>query len=86
MEQSNKIQFVLPHIASSEMSRDDQGALLVNQATASIIDSYLTYSSAINENLVSNLHNLDDRAEQMRISPTELISLINNVQTALTSF
>jgi len=33
--------FVLPNISNADMSKDDQGALVVNQATAVIVEAYL---------------------------------------------
>ena len=46
MEQSN-FQFALPSIGTDAMSRNDQGALMVNQATAVIVSSYLNYAAPV---------------------------------------
>ena len=85
MEQSN-FQFALPSIGTDDMSRNDQGALIVNQATAVIVSAYLNYATSVYENLRSNLANADNRAEDLRITVAELPTLINNVQGALRSF
>jgi hypothetical protein len=85
MEQSN-FQFALPSIGTDAMSRNDQGALMVNQATAVIVSSYLNYAATVYDNLRGNGSNIDARAEDMRITPGEIDNLINTVQGALRAF
>ena len=85
MEQSN-FQFALPSIGTDAMSRNDQGALMVNQATAVIVSSYLNYAASIYDNLRGLQGNIDARAEEMRITPGEIDNLINDVQSALRAF
>lgn len=85
MEQSN-FQFVLPSIGSEQMSTNNQGALLVNQAAAAIVSSYLDYAASLYQNIVSNQTNLDTRAEELRITPAELPAFIDSVQNALRNF
>ncbi len=83
MEESN-IQFTLPNIGTSQMSRDDQGALIVNQATAAIVSAYLKHASFTYDILVKGGYNTS--AQEMRFTQSELTSLINDVQGALKSF
>ena len=86
MEQSN-FQFALPTIGTSEMSRNDQGALIVNQATAAIVTSYLEY--ARHNYAVARNNGAGSAAEILEpyiIESSDLTTLINNVQTALKSF
>jgi hypothetical protein len=68
--------FALPTLSLNDMSRDDQGALIVNQATAVIVAAYLEHASAV----VATGQNT------FRVSQGELVSLVNNVQDALRSF
>ena len=77
-------EFALPSIGTSQMSRNDQGALIVNQATAVIISAYLKHASETYTVLVEN--GFTNNAGQMRFDSTEIISLINNVQGALKTF
>ena len=76
MEQPN-FQFALPTIGTGEMSRNDQGALIVNQATAAIVSAYLEHASKIHTNVGQ---------APWAYTDSELISLINDVQGALKSF
>ena len=69
--------FVLPTKGTSEMSKDDQGALLVNQATAIIISSYLDHAAKVNA---------VNPQVSLQYRHSELIALINDVQDALKSF
>ena len=72
------VAFALPTLPSSDMSRDDQGALIVNQATAAIITAWLQHASA--------LHAAGEGSHEFRLARVELIELINDVQEALRSF
>ena len=76
MEQTN-FQFALPSIGTDAMSRNDQGALIVNQATAAIVSNYLEHAATINTN---------NGGLAFSYTQSELISLINEVQTALRAF
>jgi hypothetical protein len=76
MEKSN-FQFALPTIGTSEMSRNDQGALIVNQATAAIDSTYLEHAATIHTN---------NGNTTFSYTQAELISLINEIQGALKSF
>ncbi len=68
--------FALPTLSSGDMSKDDQAALVVNQATAVIVAAYLEHASAV---VASGQTGFD-------IESTNLIAIINNVQTALREF
>ena len=73
--------FALPQI--SDMPKDEQGALLVNQAVAAIISAYLSHASAV--------YTADQTAgsggnSTFAFTQSELIGLINDVQNALKSF
>ena len=72
------VAFALPTLPSSDMSRDDQGALIVNQATAAIIAAWLEHASA--------LHGAGEGSGEFRLIRAELVALINEVQEALRSF
>jgi len=80
MTNSNNLHFALPQIGSTQMNRDDQGALLVNQATAAIVCSYLEHVTQIHINLGLN------STSAFAISPSELPALINDIQDALKNF
>ena len=84
MEQSN-FQFALPSIGSNEMSTNAQGALLVNQAAAAIVSSYMEHAARVFE----ALHNGGagtSFTEPYRFQAQELVDLVNEVQGALRSF
>ena len=81
----SNIQFTLPNIGTSQMTRDDQGALIVNQATAAIISAYLNHATETFKHLLATGKYLNEAGE-MRQSPSELIKLIDSVQNALRTF
>lgn len=66
----NGITFVLPTLANAAMSKDDQGALIVNQATAVIVAAYLQYAAP----------------GAPWWDNARLVSLIDDVQNALKQF
>lgn len=68
--------FALPTLSSGDMSKDDQAALVVNQATAVIVAAYLEHASAV---VASGNSGAD-------ISSPGLITIINQVQDALRQF
>jgi hypothetical protein len=72
------VAFALPTLPSSDMTRDDQGALIVNQAAATIIAAYLEHASS--------LHAAGAGSEAFRVTAAELVALVNDVQEALRSF
>ena len=67
--------FALPTLASGDMTKDDQAALVVNQATAVIVAAYLEHRSAAMA-----------AGESNEVSTNTLISIVNSVQDALRSF
>jgi hypothetical protein len=69
--------FALPTLTSGDMTRDDQAALVVNQAAAVIVAAFLEHASA----KVSASGNVNHGA-----SHPELMAMINDVQDALRSF
>ena len=84
------ITFAVPTLATAEMARQDQIDILVNQATTAIVCSYLEHmNTAINKG-ITGATLATDATEANRaaasvgfISQAELVTLINNVQTAL---
>ncbi|HEX2102824.1 MAG TPA: hypothetical protein VHF51_04190 [Solirubrobacteraceae bacterium] len=69
--------FALPTLTSGDMNRDDQAALVVNQATAVIVAAFLEHASA---------KVAASGSTTAGTSHAELMSLINDVQDALRSF
>jgi len=68
--------FALPTLSSDDMSRDDQAALVVNQATAVIVAAYLEHASAV---VAAGGSGFD-------VESNSLIAIINQVQDALRQF
>lgn len=62
------VEFVLPTLSGTDMPKNDQAALLVNQAVAVIVCSYLEYAG---------------QGTRQMIKPEELPTLIDSVQSAL---
>lgn len=77
--------FALPTIDSNAMTTNDQGALLVNQATAIIVQAYLTHGSQWAQLAVDQSRGWQEAALYL-IEPGELPALIDSVQTALRQF
>lgn len=69
------VTFALPSVGSAGMSRDEQGALIVNQATAVIIVAYLQHASILSATSI-----------QYSVGVNQLPLLIDAVQNALKSF
>ena len=69
------ITFAVPTLATAAMSRQDQIDIVVNQATAAIVCCYLEHmNTAINKAGIT---------AGTLIDTTELITLVNTVQSAL---
>ena len=81
----NGITFALPTLDSSSMSRDDQSALVVNQATAIIVAAYLKHATEMAAHRVS-VGGTANTSIAYLITADELPGLINQVQDALKSF
>ncbi|HEX8621624.1 MAG TPA: hypothetical protein VF718_06600 [Allosphingosinicella sp.] len=80
------VAFTLPTLASSGMTRDDQSALLVNQATAVIVSAWLNHKNVVLQTgtaIPAIINNLQDTQGSQVISESELVSAINAVQAAL---
>jgi hypothetical protein len=73
----DSVTFALPTVPAAEMSKDDQGALVVNQATAVIIAAYLSHATAMAQAGFGTV---------FQIQPLEIPSLISGVQDALKNF
>ena len=73
------INFALPTLATGSMSKADQVDLLLNQATAVIVCCYLDHMNTAMEKGIAGTGSVNF------INQTELVSLINDVQTALKS-
>jgi hypothetical protein len=67
--------FALPTVASGDMSKDDQAALVVNQATAVIVAAYLEHRSAAMA-----------AGQSSEVATSTLTGIVNSVQEALRSF
>ncbi|MDJ0599825.1 MAG: hypothetical protein QNJ37_13395 [Crocosphaera sp.] len=72
------ITFATPSLETSAMPKQDQIDVMVNQATASIVCSYLEHMNKALEKDVSK-----SESGAAFITPSELASLINTVQSAL---
>jgi hypothetical protein len=75
----DSVAFALPTLSSSDMSKDDQGALIVNQAAAAIIAAWLQHSTALVQAGIT-------AQGQFTVTSSDLVTLINEVQDALRSF
>jgi hypothetical protein len=75
MAMPDGVVFALPTLGSGEMSKDDQAALIVNQATAVIVAAYLEHRSAAVA-----------AGEAGDINSGTLVLFVNEVQNALRSF
>ena len=61
------------------MSRNDQGALIVNQATAVIVAAWLEHATALTQSDTAGLTDL-------RVSREDSVLVVNAVQDALRAF
>ena len=77
----DKVTFALPTLATTEMSRQDQIDLIVNQATAAIVCCYLEHMNAVIQAVPPTTAPLSSHLQVLTSS--ELVSLINDVQGAL---
>jgi hypothetical protein len=75
--------FILPSLSSADMAKDDQGALLVTQATAIIITAWLAQISA---SMQAQAAVGNQSAGGWRINATDLETAINLVQNKLKTF
>jgi hypothetical protein len=75
----HSIKFALPTLAEEAMGWSDQDRLIAQQVTAAIVCGYLEHMNA------AIAHGTPGEAIPANrfISPVELVSLINDVQTAL---
>ena len=72
---SDGVVFALPTLASGDMTKDDQAALIVNQATAVIVAAYLEHRSAAMAS-----------GQSTEVQSSSLPNIVNSVQEALRSF
>ena len=70
------ITFAVPTLTTTQMARQDQIDILVNQATAAIVCCYLEHMNAA-------IAKGDISSSTSFTNPTELVALINDVQSAL---
>ena len=75
----DSVAFALPTVSSADMSRDDQGALIVNQATAVIVAAWLEHATALTQSDTAGLTDLT-------VSHQQLVTVVNDVQDALRAF
>jgi hypothetical protein len=74
---ADSVAFALPTLPTGSMSRDDQQALIVNQAAAAIISAWLEHAAALSEAGITG------NTGQFTVTSGELVTLINDVQGAL---
>jgi len=91
----DNIQFALPTIPAADMSWEEQARVALNQATAVTVSAWLSYATAVlqlghhdtvaDDEAHTFIRNdrLGARERTWALTPTELISLINEVQIAL---
>jgi len=82
------ITFAVPTLTTAQMTRQDQIDILVNQATAAIVCCYLEHMNvAINQAIVGATTTGTVGTVALSgaafLVPSELVSLINDVQGAL---
>jgi hypothetical protein len=75
-----QVSFSLPSLATAQMAAQDQINVTVNQATAVIVCAYLEHLNKLTE-VIPPSSQLTAHVSVM--STAELVSLINDVQTAL---
>ena len=76
----DSVAFALPTVPSADMSRDDQGALIVNQATAVIVAAWLQHATGLVQAGITG------GTGQFTVTQQDVVSLVNDVQGALRSF
>jgi hypothetical protein len=77
--------FALPTLSIAEMSKNDQAALLVNQAVAAIVCAYLQHATEVFK--VNSDSDFAIRPLAATVAtPSELEALIDRVQRALKDF
>ncbi len=69
------VTFALPTLDNTEMTKNEQGALVVTQATAVIVAAFLDYAGKKDKSIGVSTNENDSITE-----------LINNVQNALKQF
>ena len=74
---ADTVAFALPTLPTSDMSRDDQHLLIVNQATAAIVSAWLGHATALAQAGITGA------TGQFTVTSAELIDLVNSVQAAL---
>ena len=78
------ITFAVPTLTTAQMARQDQIDILVNQATAAVVCCYLEHmNAAINKGISGATTTSTVGSNIGFISTTELVGLINDVQSAL---
>jgi len=77
------ITFATPTLTTTQMSKQDQIDILVNQATAAVVCCYLEHMKpAINKGIPGAVSTAGPQGTAF-LTTTELVTLINNVQGAL---
>ncbi len=78
------VTFTLPTVPSAGMTRDEQGALIVNQATAVIVSKWLEHANL----LVQTYSDTTGQTNRswLEVDETKLANVITTVQNALRSF
>lgn len=80
------ITFATPTLTTTQMSRQDQIDVSVNQAAAAVVCCYLEHmNTAINKGIPGATSTSTPGSQIAFLTPAELVTLINNVQGALSS-
>jgi hypothetical protein len=77
------LNFVLPTLSSTEMSKDEQGAILVNQATAIIIAAWLAHRAV---GMTAAANTTAGNVYAYAVSAADLKTAIEDIQSALATF
>ncbi len=80
------ITFAVPTLTTAQMARQDQIDILVNQATAAVVCCYLEHmNAAINKGIPGATNTITSTGASTVgfITTSELVGLINEVQSAL---
>ena len=87
----NATQFALPTLSDADMTKNDQGALLLNQATALIVGAWLEHANVVLQNasalgVTTSAPSGGTNLLTFLVTPSELKGLIDSVQNGLLKF
>lgn len=79
---TTSVSFTLPSVDAAGMAADEQGALIVNQATAVIVSAYLDYRARLYAAAVAS----GSTNHWSGASGVDVPGLVNSVQASLATF